>query len=261
MAEPNGSNYPSSLDNVSSLLGLVTVQKQFVVSGYHDEATTTITTTSTIVGVNAPGYLVNGATGEIVYFGTISGNQFQNCVRGADSGPSGAPMANGSILFHIDTAKYHNQNRAAILAVETALGVNPQGGASDLATRLNALTQITLGFDGGGAALPDNTYIGPVDWELNNFTWTNWFIELQPGETGSITLEPFYSTYSNWSGSLTSMVGAGTKPAIASAQKATAAISGWTTAVLNLGSILVVKITGMSSCTKGSITFKGTRPI
>lgn len=117
MAEPAGSNYPSSLDDSTSLLADVANQKYYTVSGAHNSSTTTLTMTATITGVTAPGYLVNGRTGEIVHFATISTTQFTGCTRGAD-GTANAAMNDGDILYHVIAANYHNQMKDAILAIE-----------------------------------------------------------------------------------------------------------------------------------------------
>lgn len=117
MAEPSGSNYPTTIDDGTSLLAAVTNQKSYVVSGAHSSAVTTITTTANISGVTAPGYLVCGRTGEIIHFAGISGTQFTTCTRGSD-GTTNAALVDGDVLYHSNVAKYHNQLRAAILALE-----------------------------------------------------------------------------------------------------------------------------------------------
>lgn len=132
MAEPSGSNFPASADDSTSLLAAVTNQKSYVVSGAHSSSIATITTTATISGVTAPGYLVCGRTGEIIHFAGISGTQFTTCTRGAD-GTTNAAMVDGDVLYHSNVAKYHNQLRAAVLAIETALAYLNDGVATDAA--------------------------------------------------------------------------------------------------------------------------------
>lgn len=117
MAEPSGSNYPTTIDDATSLLAAVVNQKYFVVSGAHNSSTTTLTVTAAITGLTAPGYLVNGRTGEIVHFAGISGSQFTTVTRGAD-GTTNVAMDDGDVLYHVISANYHNQLRAAILAIE-----------------------------------------------------------------------------------------------------------------------------------------------
>ena len=176
MAEPSGSNYPSSLDDATSLLGAVVTQEYVSVSGEHTAAATTITCTATITNLNAPGYLVNGFTGEIIHYGGISGADLTTCTRGADGGASAVIIASGAKLYAIYTSKLHNQLRAAVIAVETELGVAPSGSYADVATRLSdmAQKQITLIFDGGGAAIVPLTKLGFPWRRPTTFTMTGW---------------------------------------------------------------------------------------
>ena len=137
MAETILSNFPTSLDDTTSLLNDVVNLKSFVLSGAHTSAVTTITTTATITGITAPNYLLIDS--EVIHFTGISGTGFTGCTRGAD-GTTAASHVDASTIYHVVAANYHNQLRRAIIAIETELGTNPSGASADVAAAITAAT-------------------------------------------------------------------------------------------------------------------------
>ncbi len=206
MAEPSGSNFPTSLDDATSLLAAVTNQKSFVVSGAHGGGATTITVTGAISGVTAPGYVINGRTGEIVHFGGISGSDFTGCTRGAD-GTSSTGMNDLDVLYHASVAKYHNQLRAAAIAIETILGVSPNviddtvaASASPtsvaqyldmVANRLKAITGEASWVTAPDASLSTlNGYFSTLTW--TNFTYEHGWVDYDTTyNPGGYVKDPF----------------------------------------------------------------------
>lgn len=119
---PTSSNYPTSLDDNNSLGGDAVNLTSVVLSGSINNAVTTITTTATISGINAPCWLL--VDSELIYAGGISGANFTDCVRGA-GGTSAAAHSDGASMKVVYAANHFNQLKKAIIAVETALGASP----------------------------------------------------------------------------------------------------------------------------------------
>ena len=133
MSEPTSVNYPSSLDDTTSLLNSQSNQSSFILSGDHNNSITTITTTTTISNIAAPNYIL--LDNELVHFTGISGTNFTGCTRGAD-GTVAASHSSGISIYHIPVANWANQVRKAIIAIENELGTDPAGSLADLKTRL-----------------------------------------------------------------------------------------------------------------------------
>jgi hypothetical protein len=113
---------------------------------------------------------------------------------------------------------------------------------------------LELVIDGGGLAITTGIkgYL-EVPFACTVNTWT-----LLADQSGSITVDVYSDTYANY-GTNTSMVGAGTKPAIASATKAQSAPSSWTTTSIAAGNIIGFNVTAATTVTRVTISLKVTR--
>jgi len=122
MAEPSGSNFPTSLDSSTTLLADQVNQKSFTLSGAHNDTITTITTTATISGISAPNYVLINS--EVIHFTGLSGADFTGCTRGADS-TTATSHSDTDTIYHIPVANLVNQLKDAIIATQTELTVSP----------------------------------------------------------------------------------------------------------------------------------------
>ena len=109
-------------------------------------------------------------------------------------------------------------------------------------------------IDGGGAAITTGIkgYL-EVPFACTVNTWT-----LLADTSGSITVDVYSDTYANY-GTNTSMVGTGTKPAIASATKAQSSPASWTTTTIAAGNIVGFNVTAATTVTRVTISLKVTR--
>ena len=109
-------------------------------------------------------------------------------------------------------------------------------------------------IDGGGATIATGIkgYL-EVPFACTVNTWT-----LLADTTGSVTIDVYSDAYASY-GTNTSMVGAGTKPAIASATKAQSAPASWTTTSIAAGNIIGFNVTSVSAVTRVTISLKVTR--
>lgn len=162
MAETTTSNYPAALDNNTSLLGDQVNQKSLTLSGAHTNAVTTITTTATISGVNAPGYCLIDS--EVIHYTGVSGATLTSCTRAAN-GTTAATHADGATVYFVPVANWANQLKRAIVATQTELGTDPAGAFTDVNTSLNtwllgvtnSITAGTTQTQAGATALTKNT--------------------------------------------------------------------------------------------------------
>jgi hypothetical protein len=115
MAEPTASNFPTTVDNDTSLGGDVVNLKSFVLASGIDASTTTITTTG-ISGINTPCYLLLDS--ELVYAESTSGADFTSCVRGA-GGTTAAAHSSNITIDAVYAANSFNQLKRAIIATQT----------------------------------------------------------------------------------------------------------------------------------------------
>lgn len=185
MAEPSGSSYPGSIDSLSTLMADQVNQKSFILSGAHNDITTTISTDSTITGISAPNYILIGS--EVIYFTGINLTDFIDCIRGAD-GTTAAEHNNGDAIYHVPVANWANQIRKAIIATQTELGTDPAGTATNLKARLAvSLTdngmlkaisdfKTILGWNAGVSLTTANFIVGIGDRALQNHTSGYWVI-------------------------------------------------------------------------------------
>ena len=109
-------------------------------------------------------------------------------------------------------------------------------------------------IDGGGATIATGIkgYL-EVPFACTVNTWT-----LLADTTGSVTIDVYSDAYASY-GTNTSMVGAGTKPAIASATKAQSAPASWTTTSIAAGNIIGFNVTSVSAVARVTISLKVTR--
>jgi len=162
MAETTTSNYPAALDNNTSLLGDQVNQKSLTLSGAHTNSVTTITTTATISGVNAPGYCLIDS--EVIHYTGVSGATLTSCTRAAN-GTTAATHADGATVYFVPVANWANQLKRAIVATQTELGTDPAGAFTDVNTSLNtwllgvtnSITAGTTQTQAGATALTKNT--------------------------------------------------------------------------------------------------------
>jgi len=122
VAEPLVSNYPSALDNNTSLGGDQVNIKSFVLGSSIGSSETSIPASAAISGVNVPFYLL--AESELIYVEGISGSDFTPVVRGA-GGTTAVAHTGGIALYVVYAANLFNQFKRAIIAIETELGTNP----------------------------------------------------------------------------------------------------------------------------------------
>ena len=109
-------------------------------------------------------------------------------------------------------------------------------------------------IDGGGATIATGIkgYL-EVPFACTVNTWT-----LLADTTGSVAIDVYSDAYASY-GTNTSMVGAGTKPAIASATKAQSAPASWTTTSIAAGNIIGFNVTSVSAVARVTISLKVTR--
>ena len=142
MAEPTISNYPSALDNDTSLGGDQVNIKSFTLGSGIGTGETSIPASAAISGVTAPFYLL--ADSELIYVEGVSGSDFTPSVRGA-GGTTAASHSAGITLYVVYAANLFNQLKRAIVAIETELGIAPSGSFSDLVSRIDALQYLPDG--------------------------------------------------------------------------------------------------------------------
>lgn len=121
MAEPSTSNFPSALDDDTSLGGDQVNIKSFTLGSSIGSAETSIPANAAISGVTAPFYLL--AESELIYVEGVSGSDFTPAVRGAD-GTTAASHTSGITLYVVYAANLFNQLKRAIVAIETEIGIN-----------------------------------------------------------------------------------------------------------------------------------------
>lgn len=120
MAEPTASNFPTTLDNNTSLGADQINIKSFTLASSVSNTDTTIPATA-ISGITAPFYLL--ADSELIYVEGISGSNFTPVTRGA-GGTTAAAHTGGITLYAVYAANLYNQLKRAIIAIETEMGLS-----------------------------------------------------------------------------------------------------------------------------------------
>lgn len=116
-------------------------------------------------------------------------------------------------------------------------------------------TAVEFVIDGGGDVITTGLK-GYLEIPFSG-TITQWTAMTETA-SGTITIDVLRSTYSGFP-TQTSLVGAGTKPAISTGQKNTAAPASWTSTVITAGDILGFNVDAVSLCTRVTISLKMTR--
>jgi len=116
MSEPSSANFPDSIANDTSLLADPANLQQFVLDGDHNDSITTISVTSVIAGVTAPGYIRIGT--ELIHFTGISSADFTGCTRGAD-GTVAAAHSSAAAVYSSIAANYWKQMKKEVIATQT----------------------------------------------------------------------------------------------------------------------------------------------
>lgn len=133
MAEPSASNYPTSLDDSTTLFGdAVNLKSTTLSPGGIDAAVTTIPVVST-TGINTPCYVL--VDSEIIYAPSKTATSFTSCTRGAGGSTAASHLVN-AVVYVVYAANYYNQLKRAVLAIETELGIAPSAAFADVAAYL-----------------------------------------------------------------------------------------------------------------------------
>lgn len=75
---------------------------------------------------------------EVIHYDSVNANALLGCTRGYDGTVAAAHNAGASVELRI-TASYHNRLAAAILAIEGALGIDPQGAFATVGAAVAAM--------------------------------------------------------------------------------------------------------------------------
>lgn len=132
--------FPAALDTANDLLVAVNSWAGLT-TGAITDLSTTIPVTSTS-GLQATNGLV-AIDNEVIAYSTLSGSALLGCTRGFDGTVAAAHSAGAAVEQRI-VAAHHNRLASAILAIENALGVNPQGSYATVATALAALAPMMI---------------------------------------------------------------------------------------------------------------------
>ena len=153
------SNYPTSLDDDTSLYGDTVDLQEFTLSGTLTSGGLTFDSTASAAALNTP-LFIRFATGEIIFIASVSGTTF-TITNTDDRGLFGTSAAEHTdeVFRAIPVAMYHKQLKNAIIAIETELGTDPAGSLTDLTTRL----AVALDDDGTIKLSALNEHIGIAD--------------------------------------------------------------------------------------------------
>jgi hypothetical protein len=167
MAEPSAATYPTSAPTLFSDIKNAYAR---TVSGAYTDSDTTITCSAAITPLVAPNYLLNGTTGEIIYFEGVSGSDLTSVTRGAD-GSTAAAMADGEILYLVHVANHRNQTNRELTAVAATIGtapltiddtVDPTSSPSTIAVWMDMMSNIVKTITGAATWDVADSYISPV---------------------------------------------------------------------------------------------------
>jgi hypothetical protein len=129
--------YPSTLDTADVLLRALNNFGVLLVNGISDLTDAIVISSST--GLQATNGLVSIDNEVIAYDHIDTGGAnpvLIGCDRGVDGSPAASHLAGAKVEFR-SLAAMHNRLHVAILRIEAALGVLPQGLYTNLATRLD----------------------------------------------------------------------------------------------------------------------------
>lgn len=134
---PGSLTWPGAYDNADTLFGDPVNLVEFTLNGgigSGDTSFAVLDPNSYISSMEVPGFL-RFATGEIVYFTAMSTASFDTVERGV-GGTSAASHLDGEVIRFIPVAEYFIQYKAAIMALQVELGLDPAGSLSTLVARL-----------------------------------------------------------------------------------------------------------------------------
>ena len=114
---------------------------------------------------------------EVIYYRSITSSSFRNLTRGFDN-TTAAHHSAGSEIELRWVAGHHNRAKNTIQAIETTLGVNPQGSFPDVSSRLDATLQSVTRRTDQKMFEPDGTTEAPVGYGQRMFRCSDEFIAL-----------------------------------------------------------------------------------
>jgi len=139
------SQFPTQLDDQASL--------HTAVNNFATALTSPINATQTVISVASINTLpepgIVSIDTEVIFYESLAvvgaSQQLIGCTRGAD-GTVASAHANGARVEARWVAEHHNVLMSAIIAIQHALGVNPQGSFLDVAQRLAQATPEVIPF-------------------------------------------------------------------------------------------------------------------
>jgi hypothetical protein len=135
------------------------------------------------------------------------------------------------------------------------LDANAKVPATNIADNLRVATVgLTVG-DGVNVITTGFKGAIPVPFAGTITEWTIVSTDANPPTSGSIEIDILKSTYANYP-TMSSMVGTGTKPNIASSNKGTGTPTGWSTTTINAGDIIGFNVTSVTGLKRITIVLK-----
>jgi hypothetical protein len=136
MAIPTAVNYPTSLDDATTLFGDPVNQIELTLATGIDADDTSMVVSEDISSVNVPTFLAF-ETGEIVYAAAM--NSLSKTFSSLTRGDIPAPHNAGEKVSLIMVGQYISQLKKAIIAIETILAINPNGASASVSARIKAI--------------------------------------------------------------------------------------------------------------------------
>lgn len=157
MTEPTNTTYPAALDSSTEFgAGLPDLPPVYELDGDITSAQTSIKVTANISGYSAPNWIrINS---EVIHFTGIATDTFTGCTRGAAGTSSSGHTASDDVYLVI-TGQMLDILVAAMIAVQTELGINPAGSLTDVVTRLAVILN-------NNGTLKQSTLVGIADNKL-----------------------------------------------------------------------------------------------
>jgi hypothetical protein len=155
-----------------------------------------------------------------------------------------------TVLFAEDIINDDNE----IVAIETELGTNPKGDFDDVKSRLAAglVRDLTFIIDGGGSAITTGQKGHleiPFKCKIQGVT-------LLADQSGSIVIDIWKDTYSNFPPTVGDSICGSAKPTLSSAQKyQDSTLTGWTKTI-NAGDILAFNVDSVATITRVTLSLK-----
>jgi microcystin-dependent protein len=192
MAIPIASQYPTAYDDDTTLLGNPVNQIVLTLVGDLSTGATTIPVLEDISSLNVPLFFVF-ETGEIVYAeGKDDGLKQLSSVTRSNT-PQG--HNDGELIYVSLVAQHFTQPKRAILAIQSTLGLDPQGGAATVAARLQALSTDLAALEASISAL--DASLDVAETRLDAAEGDEYYASLE-GYTGQILMFAGTSVPSGW---------------------------------------------------------------